>query len=152
MLSIHKNSKGSSSTSQKEKLSPEDIEPQEKAKSKNDGQRAAAVTQKDSTVSKNAKDLAKFGEKSEKDRANKENIQPMGILGGRKRMNRGYNPKYDSKETEFVCKGDLQAQQAQPQASTLQSQSKRLKCEGQAVPVGGSTSVKGVHSDVENHK
>ena len=41
-------------------------------------------------------------------RVDKENIAPMGILGGRKRVNRGYNPKYDSKETEFVCKGDLQ--------------------------------------------
>jgi len=40
---------------------------------------------------------------------NKENAPSLGILGGRRRLNRGYNPKYDSKETEFICKGDAQA-------------------------------------------
>ena len=61
---------------------------------------------------------------------NKENAPSLGILGGRRRLNRGYNPKYDSKETEFVCKGDAQAQLPQPLACVAQSQFKKLKFEG----------------------
>ena len=76
----------------------------------------------------------------------------MGILGGRKRVNRGYNPKYDSKETEFVCKGDLQVLQAQPHSSNLQSQSKRLKSDNQAAVAGAAASFEAGQAEVENHK
>ena len=92
----------------------------------------AAGAQRDQ-AGKNSKMLEKSaGISSEKQMmSNKENAPSLGILGGRRRLNRGYNPKYDSKETEFVCKADAQALLPQPLPCLAQNQSKKPKCESQ---------------------
>lgn len=66
-------------------------------------------------TSKEPNSYEKSKEKSfEKQAQNlKENIAGPTILA--KRANRGYNPKYDSKETEYVCKADAQAASYQVQ-------------------------------------
>ena len=164
MLGIHKNSKASAFTAQREGANVQNKVLQDKTNLKTQAEELvvpaaaplAAGGALSSTYLANIKPIKVDSkvEENEKDRENKENnYVPMGILGGRKRVNRGYNPKYDSKDTEFVCKGDAQVQQPQLLGSAFPGQSKKLKTEGQIVPGAGFASVRAAqHSELVGHK